>query len=281
MTTSWKNVDSPRPSDVMADSIRNASSSSSGYGPPLVRIQDVHKRFGALEVLRGVSMEVCTGEVVVIIGPSGSGKSTLLRCVCGLEKLDKGTIYVDGQRVANTLTLRGKVGMVFQDLHTFPHMSVLDNISLGPRLVKKFPKAKAERIANELLELVDLKDKRKAYPGELSGGQRQRVAIARSLAMGPKLMLFDEITSALDRELVMDVLQLMKKLAEEGMTMLVVTHELWFAANVAHRVVFFDEGRIVEEGPPGEIFSSPREKRTRSFIGEISMPTMINPSEGR
>lgn len=238
---------------------------------PIVRLVNVHKHFHRLHVLRGISADIDRGEVVVVIGPSGSGKSTLLRCICGLEPIQEGAIYVKGMPVKDALSLRSEVGMVFQEFYLFPHMSVRDNITLAPRLVRRIPRSEAVHQAQKLLERVGLLDKSDAYPGQLSGGQKQRVAIARSLAMDPEVMLFDEITSALDRELVADVLMVMKSLAEEGMTMIVVTHELWFAANVADRILFMDAGQILEQGSPEQIFSAPRLDRTRRFIGTISI----------
>jgi ABC-type polar amino acid transport system ATPase subunit len=234
----------------------------------MIRVLGLEKSFGALEVLRGVSFDVARGEVLVVIGPSGSGKTTLLRCLARLEEPNGGEIWVDGARLTSG-TPRHTVGMVFQQFNLFPHLSVLDNIILAPRLVRKLSRAEAVAEARDLLRRVNLLDKAEAYPIQLSGGQQQRVAIARSLAMQPKVMLFDEVTSALDRELVMEVLQVMKKLAEDGMTMVVVTHELWFARNVADRIFLIDEGMVIEEGPPSVIFSAPREERTRRFLGEL------------
>jgi polar amino acid transport system ATP-binding protein len=234
----------------------------------MIRVVDLKKQFGPLQVLRGVSFEVGCGEVLVVIGPSGSGKTTLLRCLARLEEPNGGEIWVDGVQLTGR-TPRHTIGMVFQQFNLFPHLSVLDNIILAPRLVRKLSRTTAVAEARALLGQVNLLDKADAYPIQLSGGQQQRVAIARSLAMQPKVMLFDEVTSALDRELVMEVLQVMKKLAEDGMTMVVVTHELWFARNVADRIFLIDEGMVIEEGPPDRIFSSPREERTRRFLGEL------------
>jgi ABC-type polar amino acid transport system ATPase subunit len=234
----------------------------------MIAVRDLQKRFEPLHVLRGVSLDVKRGEVVVIIGPSGSGKTTLLRCLARLEQLDGGEIRIDGQSWADHKP-RSTVGMVFQQFNLFPHLTVLENLTLAPRLVRRVGAPEAAAIAQRLLARIGLSDKAGAYPNQLSGGQQQRVAIARSLAMSPQVMLFDEITSALDRELVMEVLQVMKDLAEDGMTMLVVTHELWFARNVADRIVFMDEGIIVEEGPPGKLFSAPERERTRRFLGEL------------
>jgi ABC-type polar amino acid transport system ATPase subunit len=234
----------------------------------MIRVIDLEKHFGAVQVLRRVSFDVARGEVLVVIGPSGSGKTTLLRCLALLEEPNGGEIWVDGSRLTGR-TPRHTTGMVFQQFNLFPHLSVLDNIILAPRLVRKLSRAKAVAEARELLHRVNLLDKAEVYPIQLSGGQQQRVAIARSLAMQPKVMLFDEVTSALDRELVMEVLQVMKKLAEDGMTMVVVTHELWFARNVADRMFLMDHGVVIEEGPPDRIFSAPREERTRRFLGEL------------
>lgn len=234
----------------------------------VIRVVDLKKHFGPIQVLRGVSFDVARGEVLVVIGPSGSGKTTLLRCLARLEESNGGEIWVDGSQLTGR-TPRHTIGMVFQQFNLFPHLSVLDNIILAPRLVRKLSRARAVAEAQELLRRVNLLDKADAYPIQLSGGQQQRVAIARSLAMQPKVMLFDEVTSALDRELVMEVLQVMKKLAEDGMTMVVVTHELWFARNVADRIFLIDQGVVIEEGPPDRIFSNPREERTRRFLGEL------------
>jgi polar amino acid transport system ATP-binding protein len=251
---------------------------------PLVRVVDAHKRFGKLEVLRGVGLEVARGEVVVILGPSGSGKTTLLRCINHLETLDAGRIYVDGALVGyrevngrlvedsepEVARKRAAIGMVFQRFNLFPHLDALGNVISGPLYVKKLGRARAEQIGRELLARVGLSNKIGAFPSQLSGGQQQRVAIARALAMEPKLMLFDEPTSALDPELVGEVLDVMKALARDlQMTMMVVTHEIGFAREVADRVVFMDEGIVVEEGTPGELLASPREERTKIFLGRI------------
>ncbi len=250
---------------------------------PMVRSVDVYKRFGRLEVLRGVSMDVARGEVVVLIGASGSGKTTFLRCINHLERLDGGRIYVDGQLVGyrekngrlmedreqEVARKRAAIGMVFQRLNLFPHLSALGNVIEAPIRVRKTPRREAEETGRELLAKVGLADKLRAYPSQLSGGQQQRVAIARALAMQPKLMLFDEPTSALDSELVGEVLDVMKSLAREGMTMIVVSHEMGFAREVADRMVFMDEGVIVEEGPPEEMFLRPLQPRTRAFLSKI------------
>jgi polar amino acid transport system ATP-binding protein len=249
----------------------------------MLDVQGVHKRFGPLEVLRGVDLQVARGEVLVLIGPSGSGKSTLLRCINHLEVIDKGRIYIDGELLGyrevngvlkeqderTVARMRASIGIVFQHFNLFPHLAALGNVVEAPAQVKKVPKAEAVRAGKALLTKVGLGDKLGAYPSQLSGGQQQRVAIARALAMQPKLMLFDEPTSALDPELVGEVLDVMKNLAAEGMTMVVITHEMGFAREVADRVVFMDEGRVVESAPPAEFFQNPREERTRTFLSKI------------
>ncbi len=238
-----------------------------------IRIVEACKNFGNLQALRNVSLTVKAGETVVVIGPSGSGKSTLLRSVNRLEVLTSGDVWIDDDHVTNRNAdirrIREEVGMVFQDFNLFPHLSVLNNIALSPIKVKKTPRAKAVERAMELLERVGLADKRDALPGELSGGQKQRVAIARSLAMDPKVMLFDEPTSALDPEMVKEVLDVMLDLAKGGMTMMVVTHEMGFAKAAADRVVFMDQGEIIESGTPRELFSSPKNERTAKFLEHI------------
>lgn len=239
----------------------------------MVRIENLIKRFGAMEVLHGVDLHVQSGEVVVIIGPSGSGKSTLLRCVNRLEDITGGRVVVDGHDLTDKNTnmnlVRAEAGMVFQQFNLFPHMSVLKNVTLGPLKVRKMGRDEARALGTQLLKKVGLGDKADAYPDQLSGGQKQRVAIARSLAMGPRLILFDEPTSALDPELVGEVLDVMKDLAKEGMTMLVVTHEMNFAKEVADRVIFMDDGRIVEENDPEQFFANPQNERTREFLGKV------------
>ena len=238
----------------------------------MISIKNLHKHFGSLHVLKDVSAHIAEQEVVVIIGPSGSGKSTLLRCINYLEEPTGGEIVVDGIPLsgeANINKVREEVGMVFQRFNLFPHMNVLDNIALAPVQVRKISKDEARDIALNLLEKVGLADKAQAYPEQLSGGQQQRVAIARALAMRPKVMLFDEPTSALDPEMIKEVLDVMKALANEGMTMVVVTHEMGFAREVGDRVIFMDEGKIVEEGQPEEIFSHAREERTQAFLSKI------------
>lgn len=238
----------------------------------MISIKNLHKKFGKLHVLKGVNAHISEQEVVVIIGPSGSGKSTLLRCINYLEQPTEGEIIVDGiplTNEANINKVREEVGMVFQRFNLFPHMTVLKNITLAPVQVRKMPTAEAEKIALDLLEKVGLADKANAYPDQLSGGQQQRVAIARALAMKPKVMLFDEPTSALDPEMIKEVLDVMKTLAKEGMTMVVVTHEMGFAREVGNRVIFMDEGRIVEEGTPDEVFLNAKEERTQAFLSKI------------
>ncbi len=239
----------------------------------MVKVKNIHKYFGHLHVLKDVSLDVARGEVVVIIGPSGSGKSTLLRCLNYLEPVQSGEIWIDSIRLehhkTNIRAVRAEVGIVFQAFNLFPHLTAVQNVMLAPRVVRKRPEAEVRQEAVGLLTKVGLQDKIDVYPSQLSGGQQQRVAIARALAMQPKLMLFDEVTSALDPELVREVLDVMKQLARDGMTMLVVTHEMGFAREVADRVIFMDEGRIVEQGTPGDIFDRPEQPRTREFLGKI------------
>ena len=238
-----------------------------------ISVTHLKKNFGKLEVLKGISLEVKEGEVVCLIGPSGSGKSTFLRCLNRLEKITAGEVIVDGHPISdpnvNINKARENIGMVFQHFNLFPHLTVLDNITLAPTELKIMDKKAAEEKARDLLSRVGLADKADAYPAQLSGGQKQRVAIARSLAMNPDIMLFDEPTSALDPEMVGEVLEVMKQLAAEGMTMVVVTHEMGFAREVADRVIFMDGGYIVEEGTPEEIFSHPKEERTISFLNKV------------
>ena len=238
----------------------------------MIQLQDVHKSFGKNEVLKGIDLHVTPGEVVVIIGPSGSGKSTVLRCMNYLEVPTSGKVVVDGLDLANKDNLskvRTELGMVFQRFNLFPHMSVLKNLTLAQEKVRKTDKKEARKIVLQLLERVGLADKAEAYPDNLSGGQQQRVAIARALAMKPKALLFDEPTSALDPEMVHEVLDVMKALAKEGMTMVVVTHEMGFAREVASRVVFVDDGQIQEEGTPEEVFDHPKNERLKSFLSKI------------
>lgn len=238
-----------------------------------VHVSNLKKSFGKLEVLKDISMDVTKGEVVVLIGPSGSGKSTFLRCLNQLETATDGQIIVDGQDVTDKHTdinkLRENIGMVFQHFNLFPHKTVLENIMLAPVELKKMTKAEARETGLKLLKRVGMADKSDAYPSQISGGQKQRVAIARALAMNPDVMLFDEPTSALDPEMVGEVLTVMKELAEEGMTMIVVTHEIGFAREVANRVVFMDGGFIVEQGTPDEVFNHPREARTIDFLNKV------------
>jgi polar amino acid transport system ATP-binding protein len=240
---------------------------------PLVDIRDVHKSFGHLEVLKGVSLQVMKGEAICIIGPSGSGKSTLLRCINALVPIDKGSILVEGQEVhdpkLDKLALRRKVGMVFQQYNLFPHRTALQNVMMAPIHVLRRDKKEVEAQARSLMRKVRLEGKEDAYPGELSGGQQQRIAIARSLAMNPDIMLFDEVTAALDPETVKDVLVTIRQLAEEGMTCMLVTHEMGFAREVADQVYFTDRGVLVEHGPPKEFFSNPRDPRTKQFLNQI------------
>jgi ABC-type polar amino acid transport system ATPase subunit len=239
-------------------------------GRPLVRLEDVHKSFGDNLVLAGIDLTVDPGETLVIIGPSGSGKSTLLRCVNLLEPLDSGRILFEGDEITrkgvDVSAVRTRIGIVFQQFNLFPHLRVIDNLTLAARRVRKVPRAEAEKRAHELLARVGLDVKAREYPHQLSGGQQQRVAIARALMMEPHVMLFDEVTSALDPELVGEVLVVMRDLARSGMTMLVVTHEMQFARDVGDRLVFMDEGRIVEEGEPSQVLDQPREERTRRFL---------------
>jgi polar amino acid transport system ATP-binding protein len=250
---------------------------------PMVKAEGVHKRFGRLEVLKGIDLEVKPGEVTVMLGPSGSGKSTFLRCINHLEKISAGRLWVDGELVGyrqhgdklyelkenEVARKRAEIGMVFQRFNLFPHMTALGNVIEAPMRVKGVRKTDATERGRELLAQVGLADKADVYPAQLSGGQQQRVAIARALAMDPKLMLFDEPTSALDPELVGDVLDAMRKLAENGMTMIVVTHEMGFAREVGNHLVFMDQGVVVEEGPPVEVFANPRHERTRAFLSRI------------
>jgi general L-amino acid transport system ATP-binding protein len=242
-------------------------------GAYAVELVNVDKWFGAFHVLRNITLAVRQGEKIVVCGPSGSGKSTLIRCINRLEEHQRGTIRVDGAELTNDVRqidrIRADVGMVFQSFNLFPHLSVLDNLCLAPVWVKKLPRAQAERIAMQYLDRVKIPEQAHKYPGQLSGGQQQRVAIARALCMAPKIMLFDEPTSALDPEMIKEVLDVMIELAQSGMTMLVVTHEMGFARSVADRIVFMDRGEIVEEGPPKTFFANPREERTRLFLSQI------------
>jgi ABC-type polar amino acid transport system ATPase subunit len=239
----------------------------------MIEIKNVHKSFGHTPILKGVNLKIKKGEVAVIVGPSGSGKSTLLRCINRLEEIQEGQIWIDGENIcdksANVYKVRAEVGMVFQQFNLFPHMNAIQNVTLGPILTNKKKKREAEELAMEVLRRVGLSGKENSYPSQLSGGQQQRVAIARALAMQPKVMLFDEATSALDPELVGEVLNVMKQLALDGMTMIVVTHEMGFAREVAHQVAFIDNGIIVEEGSPKEIFEHPKTERAAAFFSKI------------
>ncbi len=239
----------------------------------MIQFRGVNKWFGSLHVLKEINLTVEAGEVVVVCGPSGSGKSTLIRCINKLEPIQKGDIVVDGMSLANSSTditkLRAEVGMVFQQFNLYPHMTAIQNITLAPVKVRKQSRLEADRIARDLLAKVGIPEKADNYPAQLSGGQQQRLAIARALAMQPRIMLFDEPTSALDPEMINEVLDVMVSLAKEGMTMIVVTHEMGFAKKVAHRIIFMDEGRIVEDGDPQEFFAHPKEERTRTFLSKI------------
>jgi len=256
---------------------------SADVAEPVVKAEGVHKRFGRLEVLRGIDLQVTQSEVMCVIGPSGSGKSTFLRCINHLEKIDGGRLWVDGRlvgyqqrgerlfelRESEVAAQRRSIGMVFQRFNLFPHKTALENVVEAPIVVDREPRAKARERGTELLSKVGLADKASAYPSQLSGGQQQRVAIARALAMRPKLMLFDEPTSALDPELVGEVLAVMRRLAEQGMTMIVVTHEMGFAREVGDSLVFMDEGKVVEAGRPREVISDPQHERTRAFLSRV------------
>ena len=239
----------------------------------LISVKGLKKHFGKLQVLKGVDIDIHSGEVVVVIGPSGSGKSTFLRCINLLETPTEGDVIFEGKSVMKAgkdiNVLRERIGMVFQQFNLFPHLTVLENICIAPMKVKKVPRAQIERMAMELLARVGLAEKAKAYPGQLSGGQKQRVAIVRALAMEPDVMLFDEPTSALDPEMVGEVLDVMKRLAADGMTMVVVTHEMGFAREVGDRVLFMDEGIIMEQGTPAEVFGNPQNPRTQDFLKKV------------
>ncbi len=239
----------------------------------IIVARDVHKWFGQLHVLRGIDLTVRTGEVVVIFGASGSGKSTFIRTINRLEEHQRGEIFVDGIELTNDIrniaAVRSEIGMVFQSFNLFPHLTALQNITLAPMRVRKWPRERAEEAAIALLNRVGIPEQAHKFPAQLSGGQQQRVAIARALAMQPKIMLFDEPTSALDPEMISEVLDAMRELAESGMTMVCITHEMGFARAVANRMVFFDEGLVVEEGPPRQIFEAPAQERTRQFLSQI------------
>lgn len=239
----------------------------------MITVKNLHKSFGQLHILKGIDIEIKQGEVVVVIGPSGSGKSTFLRCLNLLEQPSDGEITFEGESITNKKhninKTREKMGMVFQQFNLFPHKTVLNNITMAPIRVKKLDKSKAETIAIDLLRTVGLEDKRDAYPSQLSGGQKQRIAIARALAMEPHVMLFDEPTSALDPEMVGEVLDVMKKLAERGMTMVIVTHEMGFAREVGDRIIFMDQGTIMEQGTPQQVFGNPQNQRTKDFLSKV------------
>ena len=242
-------------------------------GQPMIRLADVHKWYGEFHVLRALNLDVYKGQKVVVCGPSGSGKSTMIRCINRLEEHQRGSIVVDGIEltadVKNVDAIRREVGMVFQHFNLFPHLTILENLALAPMWVRNVPRAEAEEIGMHYLKRVRIPEQAKKYPGQLSGGQQQRVAIARALCMKPKIMLFDEPTSALDPEMVKEVLDVMTELANEGMTMMCVTHEMGFARAVADLVIFMDRGEIVEMGAPKEFFANPREERTRNFLNQI------------
>lgn len=239
----------------------------------MIKVNNLHKSFGNLHILKGINEHIKPGEVVAIIGPSGSGKSTFLRCLNLLEEVTEGQIFVDDELInspkADINLIRQKMGMVFQQFNLFPHLKIIDNITLAPITLKKMSKAAAEQKALELLDRVGLKEKAYAYPAQLSGGQKQRVAIARALAMNPEIMLFDEPTSALDPEMVGEVLDVIKDLAQTGMTMVIVTHEMGFAKEVASRVLFIDNGYVVEQGTPKEVFENPQNERTKTFLSKV------------
>ena len=239
---------------------------------PIIQIENIHKRFGKVHALRGVSLQIQRGEVVVIVGPSGSGKSTLLRCINRLEEYTSGKIIVDGiplDNAQNINLVRQEIGMVFQSFNLFSHLTVLDNLLLAQKIVRKRTTEESHKIALELLKKVGIPEKIHAYPAQISGGQQQRVAIARALAMNPRIMLFDEPTSALDPEMIKEVLDVMMDLAKEGMTMVVVSHEMGFARAAAHRIIFMDEGQIIEEAPPEQLFTHPKQERTKRFLSKV------------
>jgi general L-amino acid transport system ATP-binding protein len=260
-------------SATSATDLAAAATAPAVGGEPIIVCEGVEKWFGRFQALQGIDLAVGRQEVVVVIGPSGSGKSTLIRCINRLEPHDRGRIVVDGTELTNDIRhiaeVRREVGMVFQSFNLFPHLTVLDNVTLGPRKVRRWPKARAEQVAREMLERVKIPEQARKYPGQLSGGQQQRVAIARALAMQPKVMLFDEPTSALDPEMIAEVLDVMRELARSGMTMIVVTHEMGFAREVADRMVFMADGQIVEAGTPAHFFEDPTEDRTKLFLSQI------------
>ena len=264
---------SERPTDTPAERGAVFADATQHTGDVMIEMEHVDKFFGEFQALSDINLRIGRQEVVVVIGPSGSGKSTMIRCINRLEEHDAGRIVVDGVElshdVRNIQEIRRETGMVFQQFNLFPHLTVLDNVILAPRNVRKMPKAEAQRLGMELLDHVKIPEQAKKYPGQLSGGQQQRVAIARALAMKPKVMLFDEPTSALDPEMINEVLDTMKDLASEGMTMIVVTHEMGFAREVADRVVFMADGQIVEVGTPEHFFTDPQEDRTKLFLSQI------------
>jgi len=253
-----------------AATLANEPGAAKQSGAPVVRAEQIHKSFGDNVVLDGIDLEVSAGETLVVIGPSGSGKSTLLRCINLLEPIQSGRIFFEGEEITGKGVrvdqVRQRIGIVFQQFNLFPHLRVMDNLTLGARRVKKVPRREAEERARELLARVGLPEKERAYPHQLSGGQQQRVAIARALVMSPHVMLFDEVTSALDPELVGEVLVVMRDLARTGMTMIVVTHEMQFAREVGDRLIFMDEGKIVEQGIPADVLDRPQQERTRKFL---------------
>jgi len=260
---------------MASDTPQTTSDETSGIEPSgtIISIEQMHKWFGDFHVLKDINLEVRRGERIVICGPSGSGKSTLIRCINRLEQHQQGNIVVDGTELTHDLKnieiIRSEVGMVFQQFNLFPHLTVLENVSLAPIWVRKMPKSEAEKAAMQYLERVQIPEQAHKFPGQLSGGQQQRVAIARALCMKPKIMLFDEPTSALDPEMIKEVLDVMIELAESGMTMLVVTHEMGFATRVAHRVIFMDGGEIIEQNTPTEFFENPQHDRTKLFLSQI------------
>ena len=257
----------------MTPAVADRKDAPKNNAPTLIEFRAVHKRFGKLHVLKGVDLKVREGEVIVVIGPSGSGKSTLIRCINQLEPIDSGSILVGGVAVeardTDIRAIRRRIGMVFQQFNLYPHKTVLENVKLAPIKVNKEPKAEADRFARELLARVGIADKLGSYPAALSGGQQQRVAIARALAMRPQILLFDEPTSALDPEMIHEVLDVMKDLAQSGITMVVATHEMGFAREVADRIIFIDEGAIVEENTPDALFDNPAQARTKAFLSKI------------
>jgi len=259
--------------DPGEDGLFDDATQVAGTGDIIIELEGVDKFFGGFQALKGIDLKIARQEVIVIIGPSGSGKSTLIRCINRLEEHDNGRIVVDGIELSNDVgniqEVRMETGMVFQQFNLFPHLTVLENVTLGPRQVRKMPKDEAEDLAMDLLTRVQIPEQAHKHPGQLSGGQQQRVAIARSLAMSPKIMLFDEPTSALDPEMIKEVLDVMVELAEGGMTMLVVTHEMGFAKEVANRVMFMADGEIVEVGTPEHFFTNPTEERTKLFLSQI------------